>query len=188
MRLLQVADAPDHVEDGRRDEQQARDHSAQDRLRIPEDGRERRGAPPAASPPVAPPASRFGSSRKSGTLIASPTTPMPTQKLRPRQARGDQRADQELAGRSAGHAEHLGGADQGRGARRGEVLGGDVDGADQREDAARALQEASQRSPRPCCPRRTAARRRRRSPRRSGITRRGPSRSIATPATRLNGE
>ena len=44
--LLQVADAPDHVEDRRRDEEQARDHAAQDRLRIPKDGR--RGLAPAA--------------------------------------------------------------------------------------------------------------------------------------------
>ena len=36
-RLLQVADAPDHVEDRRRDEQQAGDHPAEDRLRIAED-------------------------------------------------------------------------------------------------------------------------------------------------------
>ena len=39
--FLEITDAPDHVEDRRRDEQQARDHSAQDRLRIAEHDDER---------------------------------------------------------------------------------------------------------------------------------------------------
>ena len=52
VRLLQVAHAPDHVEDRRGDEQQARDHPAQDRLRIAEDDAER-ARPRLAQPVVA---------------------------------------------------------------------------------------------------------------------------------------
>ncbi len=69
----------------------------------------------------------------------------------------------------------------------GKFVRGDVGGAHQREDAARALQEAptlaSARLPEAnsSAPMPTAA-----AP--IGTTRRGPSRSIATPATRLNGE
>ena len=62
----------------------------------------------------------------------------------PCKARGDGGPHHELTGRSAGHAEHLGGTRQRRGPRGREVLGGDVDGADQREHAASALQDASQ--------------------------------------------
>jgi hypothetical protein len=58
---------------------------------------------------------------------------------------GDGRPDQELARRTAGHAEHLGDADQGRRPRGGEVGGGDIGRADQGEDPAHALQEAPDR-------------------------------------------
>ena len=63
----------------------------------------------------------------------------------------------------------------------------EIDRADQREDAARALHEAAD-----ACQRRIAGREQQRADRRrvaapSGTTLRGPSWSIATPATRLNG-
>ena len=62
----------------------------------------------------------------------------------PRDAGSDHRAHEELAGRPSGHPEHLRGADQRRRARRGEVGRGDVHRADEREHAARPLDEAAE--------------------------------------------
>ena len=120
--------------------------------------------------------------------MTRPATPIPTQNVFQRNAGGDQRSDDELPGRSAGHAEHLRGADERRRARRREVRRRDVDRADQREYAARALQEPARRSPRYVLPDANSSAPMPTTAAPSGTTLRGPSRSIATPATRLNGE
>ena len=70
-RVLQVAHAPDHVEDRRRDEQQAGDHPAQDRLRVAEDDAHRAAGALAASRPCAL-RLRRAAGEEQRTLIARP--------------------------------------------------------------------------------------------------------------------
>ena len=72
--------------------------------------------------------------------IGMPMMPMTSQNWSQRRPRR-WRADDELAGRAAGHAEHLGRADQGRSARCGHEGRHEIDRADQGEDAAGALHE-----------------------------------------------
>ncbi len=80
-RLLQITDAPDHVEDRRRNEQQARRSSrtgstADCGRRCPS-----RVPRPSASRRAGPRASVSGSRKKSSTLIARPPMPMPIQNV-----------------------------------------------------------------------------------------------------------
>ena len=136
------------------------------RKTVPMRARPRFAQPVVRCRPAAAPAS--GSRKKSSAAIDQPgdahrrsrscSTATPAR---------DHRADHELAGRSARHAEHLRRADQRRRARGGKVRGGDVGGADEREDAAGALQEAADARQRRVAGARTAAPRRRPAPRRS---------------------
>ena len=188
VRLLQVPHAPHHVEDRGGDEQQAGDDAAQDRLRVaehqsqrtdrfPEPGRdssrsrlawqheeEQGGDGEARRCPSRP---RSGS-RRTPAAIIGPTTNWP--------------------GGATSHAEHLRGADQRGGAR---LRGNWWWRCRPRPPARRRLPRPAGSAPRwravgspeanSSAPMPTAA-----AP--IGTTRRGPSRSIATPATRLNGE
>ena len=141
MRVLQVTHSPDHVEDRGRDEEQARDRSAQKRLRIAKHRAQRAKSVPQ---PVAARAagSRAREQREQKHAQRDSRDAHADPELAPRHARGDQRPHDELARRAAGHAEHLRRADQGRGARRRKALADDVDGSDEREDSAGALQKA----------------------------------------------
>ena len=142
-RFFEEAHAPHHVEDRRRNEEQARDHAAENRLRITEDDRQRATHRRLVARVRLRLAGVDGSRNSSSAAMTRPATPITVQNPVPRRARRDDRADDELPGRAAGHAEHLRRADQRRRARRGEVGGGDVDGADEREHAAGALKKAS---------------------------------------------
>ena len=175
VRLLQIADAPDHVEDRRRNEQQSRDHAAQDRLRIPKDDTHggRRFTKPSALFVLCFPVLILGKEHEEQSTNCQPDDAHADPETVPGQAAGDHRPDDELAGRAAGHAEHLCRADQRGGARGRKVRRGDVDGADQREDAAGALQEPADACATAGCPSRTAARRLRPSAAPTGITRFG---------------
>ena len=156
------------------------DHPAEDRLRIAEDDAERATGALAASRRAASAASRPGSSsEEQHALIARPATPMPIQNVLHGTPAAISGPDDELAGRAAGHAEHLGRADQRRRARRGEVRRRDVGRADQREHAAGALQKPADARQPGCCPVANSSAPTPTAAAPIGTTLRGPSRSIA---------
>ena len=120
-----------------------RDDAAQARLRVPEHGanglagfRQRNSSRAASRLAV----------RKQHQQRAAMTraaTPIADQNVVHGVPRRNDRPDDKLPGRTAGHAEHLCRADQSRGFGGGKVIGRDVDGADESEHAAGALEEAS---------------------------------------------
>ena len=120
-------------------------------------------------------------------LIAKPAMPMPIQKRSQARPRADHWPNGKLPRRPARHSKHLGSADQGGCTRRRKVLGGDINCTHSANTppapcknlptlAKSLLPVANSSAPTPT----TAAA--------IGRTRLGPRRSIAAPATRLNGE
>src|SRR5262249_62107327 len=117
---------------------QSSDQAAQNRLRILEDNAECRGR--ALEPIVGLPGrlvlrqknEKNSADHKTGDAHSYP-------EASPGEASSYERTYYKLAGRSAGHAEHLCRADQSRSDRGRKVLSGDVDRTYQRKDAACTL-------------------------------------------------
>src|SRR6185369_17955244 len=113
--LLQKAHAPDHVENRGWKEQQARDQSTQDRLRIPEDRAE--GGGRARKPVVTPDRGLLRRQKEEEKDADHKTNDSHSHpESTPAKAPADHRSDHELARRSSRHAKHLRRADQSRGA------------------------------------------------------------------------
>ena len=131
---------------------------------------------------------RLGISRNSRTAIGRPMTPMTSQNRSHGSPPRDQRARPTNWPADPPAMPNIWVTPISVAARDAGMIGRDeIDRADQREDAAGALQEAADARRASDRRSRTAARRSRRVAAPSGTTLRGPSWSIATPATRLNG-
>src|ERR1700757_5189695 len=126
MRFLQVAHTPNHVEDSCRDEEQPRDQTTQDRLRILENSKESlsRGLQ-ATNRLFCFSFVRQKKEKKRADCQSDETHPYP--KRLPRHAATNHWTDCKLSSRPAGHAKHLGCTNQRRGTRRREILRGDIE-------------------------------------------------------------
>src|SRR5262249_51139516 len=109
--LLQKPHAPDHVEDGGGDKKQSRNESAENRLRISENNPEtaRNSFQSARGFAFV----FFGNQEKKRDADQQSDDAHADPELVPRHAGADERSHHELAGRTAGHPEHLRRANQG---------------------------------------------------------------------------